>query len=59
MAQHFQTEFLSPSQISELTGLSAKTIIRCIEKGEIPATKLGGSWRIPVSWYESWSKPSD
>lgn len=54
--QNFQAEYLSPRQVGQLIGVSAKTVIRAIEAGELTGQKFGGQWRVAVSEYERWSK---
>lgn len=39
--------FLSVSQVSKILGLSRTHILRLIQKGEIPAEKVGRSYIVP------------
>lgn len=37
---------LRPDDVSELLDLHLNTIYRLLQSGELPARKVGGSWRI-------------
>lgn len=37
---------LRPSDVSELLDLHPNTIYRLLQSGNLPARKVGGSWRI-------------
>ena len=37
---------MTPSEVASLDNVSVKTVLRWIEKGLLPAHKLGGQWRI-------------
>lgn len=37
---------LRPSDVSELLDLHPNTVYRLLQSGELPARKIGGSWRI-------------
>lgn len=45
---------LSLREVATLCALSERTIRRSIERGELPAHKLGGSVRIAASDIEAW-----
>ena len=38
---------LKPRQAAEYLGLTYETLIELIHTGEVPACKVGGTWRIP------------
>ena len=40
-------ELLTPEQVAERLQGSRKTVYRWISDGDLPAMKLGRSWRIP------------
>jgi len=40
---------IKPATFARLTELSRSTVYAAIERGEIRAIKIGGSWRIPSS----------
>ena len=44
--------FLSVPEMSAIFGLDAegRTVRQAIKDGEIPATRVGLQWRIPVAW---------
>lgn len=37
---------ITPREAASIAGVTARTITRLCEKGEIKAAKLGGSWRV-------------
>ncbi|SHF93917.1 transcriptional regulator, AlpA family [Loktanella atrilutea] len=41
--------YLSVAQVGALMGVCAKTVLRRIASGELPATKFGRDWRIARS----------
>jgi excisionase family DNA binding protein len=44
--------FFSVPQTSAILGFDrlGRTVRKGIEAGEIPATRVGAQWRIPVAW---------
>lgn len=42
-------DLLNVSDICEITGMSAQTVRRCVERGEIPGCKIGRRWFVPKS----------
>ena len=54
-----ETRFMSLSDVASRWGLSPRTVRRVVDRGELVATKLGGSIRIAhgtVLEYEAWRK---
>lgn len=47
-------DYLTIAQVAELLQLSEKTIYRLAQQGEIPAFKVGGSWRFRASDIDQW-----
>lgn len=47
------SEYLTVVEVAKLTKLSRPTIYRGIQRGEIPAVRIGGAVRIPAAWLES------
>lgn len=39
-------KYLTVTQVAELLQLSEKTVYRLAQRGELPAFKVGGSWRF-------------
>ncbi len=39
-------QLMKPSEVASEDNVSVKTVYRWIEKGLLPAHKLGGQWRI-------------
>ena len=47
-------EYMTPQQIAECMGISAKTVIRYIQLGELPAIHLGRRYVIAINDAETW-----
>lgn len=45
--------FLTPSQLSKILGTCGNTIRKAIERGEIPAKKIGRFYYVPASFLEN------
>lgn len=45
-------EFLTVDQVAVRLVLSSATIRRMIDRGDFPADRFGGSWRIPQNFLE-------
>lgn len=41
-----ETRFLTTEQVSELLGVTPKTLIRSVKANEIPAVKIGKQYRF-------------
>ena len=37
---------IRPAEVSELLDLHPNTVYRLLQSGELPASKVGGAWRI-------------
>lgn len=53
------SEILTISDAAELLRVSEKTIRRMIEAGDIPASKIGGQWRITRAACERLVEPTN
>lgn len=40
---------LKPREVAEQLSVSAKTVYRLMDQGEIRRVKVGHSWRVPVA----------
>lgn len=47
-------KYMTPQQIAERMGISAKTVIRYIQAGELPAVHLGRRYVVEISDAEAW-----
>lgn len=47
-------DLLSPKQLAEYLQLSQRTIYRLLERGDIPAVKVGGQWRFRKVAVDAW-----
>ena len=45
-----QQLFLDIPAVARALGRDARTVRRCLEKGEIPGQKFGARWSVPASW---------
>ena len=52
MAERLQPIMLRPREVAELLSLSRSEVYRLIERGEIPAVRIGSSVRVPRRWVE-------
>ena len=43
---------LHPREVAENLKVSVRTVRRMCERGELPAVKAGGQWRIYPDWEE-------
>lgn len=48
--------FLSRQEVADVLGVSLSSIVRGIQKGDIPFTKIGGRVLIPVSFIDELTK---
>lgn len=51
---HTSGEIVTIKEVAAYLKIGKWTIYRLAQKGEIPAFKLGGSWRFSRSKLESW-----
>ena len=42
-------DLLTVNDVCEITGMSAQTARRCIERGDLPGRKIGRRWFVPKS----------
>lgn len=47
-------DLLSPKQLADYLQLSQRTIYRLLERGDIPAVKVGGQWRFRKAVVDEW-----
>ena len=40
--------FTTVPRVAEVLGFTSQTVHRLLEEGELPGTKLGGRWRLPI-----------
>ena len=45
--------FIGPEALAERWGINKKTVLAGIDRGEIPCTKVGRRWLVPLSWVEA------
>lgn len=48
------TDLLNPKQLAEYLQLSQRTVYRLLERGGIPAVKVGGQWRFRRTAVDEW-----
>lgn len=49
-----KSDLITIKQVAEFLNLAEKTVYRMANDGEIPAFKIGGSWRFKRSEVEGW-----
>lgn len=49
-----ERDLYSVKEVAAKTGFSEKTIVRCIKRGELPASKLCSEWRVARADYVAW-----
>jgi nitrogen PTS system EIIA component len=47
-------DLLSPKQLAEYLQLSQRTIYRLLERGDLPAVRVGGQWRFRKAAVDEW-----
>lgn len=53
-------KFITPKEAADLIRVSLQTVYSLIDKGEIPAVRVGGAYRIPwATFAEMLSLPAD
>lgn len=48
-------EYLTVPEVAELLKLSAKSVYRLAQKGELPGFKAGGTWRFRRRDIDAWA----
>jgi len=48
------TEFMTVEEVAHLLRVTKKTIYRLLERGDIPAAKVGRSWRFEKAAIDEW-----
>ena len=51
--------FATVPEFVKVSGYDARTVRKGIEAGEIPAIRVGATWRIPVAWIREQAGLSD
>jgi excisionase family DNA binding protein len=56
-----QTElkFLTLAEAATILQVSKRTILRMIQKKEVPALKVGGQWRLRESQLKRWAEEKE
>ncbi len=47
-------DYLSVEEVASRFGVNVTTVYRLVQKGALPAFKLGGQWRFSPEMLESW-----
>ena len=50
------SHWLSVEQVAEYLGISKETVYRWLEKGKVPAHRVGKLWRFDTQEIDSWVK---
>ena len=46
--------YLSVEDVAKRFGVNATTVYRLVQRGALPALKLGGQWRVSEEMLQSW-----
>ncbi len=57
--QSSQDQILTLNEVADYLRLSNSTIYRLIKDGELPAKKIGGTWRFSKVAIQEWFKVND
>ena len=49
-----QDDYLSVEDVALRFGVNATTVYRLVQRGALPAFKLGGQWRFSPQMLDSW-----
>lgn len=52
--KHPHGQIMLPREAAKYLGIHIITLYRLIKKGEIPAFKIGGQWRLKKDLLDSW-----
>ena len=53
-SEHDGIRLLTLEAAAEILQVSKRTLLRMIQKKEVPAFKVGGQWRIRESQFKKW-----
>lgn len=45
-----RSPFLTTDALAERWGIDRKTVLNAIQSGDVPCTKVGRRWLIPLAW---------
>ena len=51
-----ELRFMTLAEAAAVLQISKRTILRMIQKGQVPALKVGGQWRIRESQLRRWAE---
>ena len=51
-----ELRFMTLAEAAAVLQISKRTILRMIRKGQVPALKVGGQWRIRESQLRRWAE---
>lgn len=51
---HTEIRLITLAEAASLLQISKRTLLRMIQKKEVPAFKVGGQWRIRESQFKEW-----
>jgi excisionase family DNA binding protein len=56
---HAELRLLTLGEASAILQVSKRTLLRMIQRKEVPAFKVGGQWRIRENQFRRWVKHKD
>ncbi|OGP30918.1 MAG: hypothetical protein A2038_00710 [Deltaproteobacteria bacterium GWA2_57_13] len=51
---HMEMRLITLAEAASLLQVSKRTLLRMIQKKEVPAFKVGGQWRIRETQFKEW-----
>jgi excisionase family DNA binding protein len=54
-----ELRFMTLAEAATVLQISKRTILRMIQKGAVPALKVGGQWRIRESQLKRWAEDKE
>ena len=52
--KHTEMRLITLAEAASLLQVSKRTLLRMIQKKEVPAFKVGGQWRIRETQFKEW-----
>jgi excisionase family DNA binding protein len=57
--EHTELKFLTLAEAATILQVSKRTILRMIQKKDVPALKVGGQWRLRESQLKKWAEEKE
>ena len=57
--EQIELKFLTLAEAASILQVSKRTILRMIQKKDVPALKVGGQWRLRESQLKKWAEEKE